>query len=409
MSARLPVSKPSDIGAADVSKRNHFRTEPEAGGMQEIHGNLRLWRIDPQVTTAIYFAGETPQGLQPYGDIINMGIDDNGFAVLAYTDHLTGAGVDRINIGSEPPNRVGIGGYANANVPGGAFLLLQCANTDPTEPACHIVHQPGQIGDILTILDGTSGVRDLRLDGGSNLHVKGNVMPMVSGGARVGDPAHAFQSVVLSDGTAEWMVTVDSSGVLHAAKVRTNYVINPRFVDVAAQGRPGGWAFTALGAPTYTWTTMLVDGVTRPAVRVQYSCQAGDSGGVIFACPPSPAGSLANGDAVSASAYLVTNCVGVTVALYHQTNTGQNIGPTSVTLIQPTPTRFKVNGTASGATTNLSKFLFWISGAGAGDTIDFTIAAPMIEKAADAGTYFDGGDAGCAWAGLTDYSVSKKG
>lgn len=231
----------------------------------------------------------------------------------------------------------------------------------------------------------------------------------------IGNPAHASDKVFLSDGASEWAVTVDTSGVLHATKVRTNYVINPRMLDVygTATGVPTGWIVTVVGTPTYTATTMLVDGILRPAWRIRYTGVAGDAAGMIL-CPCTPAASLGNATAASASAYLVTNCSGVTIDLYHRPRNSsngviENLGPTSVTTIQPSPTRFKVNATTNNAGVDHSDFQLWISGLGTGDTIDITIAAPMIEKAADAGTYFDSTDADCALAGVDGLSVTKKG
>lgn len=194
----------------------------------------------------------------------------------------------------------------------------------------------------------------------------------------------------------------------------TNYITNPRLIDDNSDGTPNLWTLgsTVAGTPTFT----VIDRYCgRYAIRCQYTGVAGDAAGnkAIYIQFATAAGTFAEGDPLTAQATVSGSATGCVAQLYAYTRTAAAAlvdSEEGVITLGETPTRFSASLPACGASVSYAQIrLYFASNIGEGDTLDVTWELPMIEKAASAGTYFDGVMHACSWSGTADASTSSHG
>lgn len=202
--------------------------------------------------------------------------------------------------------------------------------------------------------------------------------------------------------------------VLH----RTNYFPNPLFLtDTDANGladfmsTPGG-GHNVAGTPVQTLLASAAP-LGGNVQRRTYTGVAGDDGTKFVGLITSQIAGFAAGEAVTASWYLMSNCVGATNVVmnlhgYNPSAAWVGSSPnTDVGLSVAAFTRFSVTYTLP-ATVDRIAVTLTANGIGNGDTVDLRVANFLIEKAAALAPYFDGSRPDCKFSGVAHESTSLK-
>ncbi|NLE21221.1 MAG: hypothetical protein GX624_00335 [Actinobacteria bacterium] len=214
------------------------------------------------------------------------------------------------------------------------------------------------------------------------------------------------------------VTNVDVAGRDQAASarrlLRRNLLTHPSFeLDEDADGMADGWTIfeTAVGAPVFSASGAAYSGAA--AQRVTYAGQPGDAAS-IFARTLTPDGSLAAGDACTASINVAgapanSGC-NLTLYLYAKNAANQSIGsPVSTSVPIPTSSsyaRYSVAYSSLPEGTDHVIFYVYVIGIGPSSQIDLRLDGALIERSATLGSYFDGASASAGWEGAAHASTS---
>ena len=407
MSARLPISQPSDVGAASLAETNKYEADQIVDGVV-IYGD---------------YATSGPQ--TPGGRLAAMGNDAFSyyFEVGDWVDYSP----DRINIGTKSPFRVQIGETNSASMDTAATPFFQSACPSYFEATSDCwewvydrahsgyvwqIRSDDHVDRLLIEADGTTTI-------GGSLKVDGNLAPSTNNARNVGDSLHAYRSAVLHNGSSEYRLTVNSSGQVVATKIAANYLTGPSFElvsgaapSIGQAGIPDGWRKedTVTTVPVRTFVAGRTKGL---ALRTQFTGAPADNGfnvGILsdFVDEVLP------GDQFTLSGYVkgaLSGCVLYYIVYFYDSNSaylGNSVsGSLSVT---GSWTQRAWTATAAPANTARVRAMPYYYIANGTATIDASFDDFLLEKAAAPSAYFDGSyGSDCVWSGTANASTSRKG
>ena len=252
---------------------------------------------------------------------------------------------------------------------------------------------------------------DRTADGGLKLQ-----LPILGGAATNVPPARS------ADGVLKLQLPLLGGTATNAAGVRTNLCTAPSFeLDTNTDGLADNWSknYWGDGTNTAVRVSSLVTGGRSYAQRMYGQNVAEDWKGANLGCELTGIGSIAEGDDVTASIYLLGSLVGTNITIsvsIEWRNSGYGwIGTTDGGNIRSSldpddPLRFSVAGVAP-ANASMCKLLVNIGSICDDDSWDFVADCALLEKTDTLDDYFDGetpdgGGWEYAWLGTTDASIS---
>ena len=189
---------------------------------------------------------------------------------------------------------------------------------------------------------------------------------------------------------------------------RTNAITNPRPVHTA-NALPSGWAGSGLAGTTVTYS----DGAVQNGITSKHIKLVGGSGSYNYAgiiCRQAVAAETAPGDVWTFSCLIgegtFSGCT-LTLAIDWWTSANAYISEVLNTPFAPGAgfTLYSVTATAPANAARISCVLQPNYNFSNGDTQEYSVCEVLIEKAASAGTYFDGTVLGY-WTGTANASAS---